>query len=189
MGTGNGWQFWLDRGGTFTDIIGRAPDGRLIVEKRLSVAAEGAPDPGVAGILGLLEREGGADRRDRRHPHRHDRRDQCAPRATRRADRARHDGGIRRRARDRLPESSAAFQPQDRAPRTAVPGGHRGGRARHCRRRGPAAARRGAPRRGPEAPARFRDRERCDRLHARVPSCRRTSGAPRHLRAHPASTR
>jgi 5-oxoprolinase (ATP-hydrolysing) len=61
MGTGNGWQFWLDRGGTFTDIIGRAPDGRLLIEKRLSVAAAGAPDSGVAGILGLLERAGGAD--------------------------------------------------------------------------------------------------------------------------------
>jgi 5-oxoprolinase (ATP-hydrolysing) len=60
MGTGHGWQFWLDRGGTFTDIIGRAPDGQLIVEKRLSVATAGAPDSGVAGILGLLEREGGA---------------------------------------------------------------------------------------------------------------------------------
>jgi 5-oxoprolinase (ATP-hydrolysing) len=59
MGRGNGWQFWLDRGGTFTDIIGRAPDGRLIVEKRLSVAVVGAPDPGVTGILAVLEREGG----------------------------------------------------------------------------------------------------------------------------------
>jgi len=61
MGTGQGWQFWLDRGGTFTDIIGRAPGGRLIVEKRLSEAAAGAPDSGVAGILGLLEREGAAE--------------------------------------------------------------------------------------------------------------------------------
>jgi 5-oxoprolinase (ATP-hydrolysing) len=60
MGTGSGWQFWLDRGGTFTDIIGRAPDGRLIVEKRLSEAAEGAPDPGVAGILELFGRAGPA---------------------------------------------------------------------------------------------------------------------------------
>jgi 5-oxoprolinase (ATP-hydrolysing) len=58
MSTGNAWQFWLDRGGTFTDIIGRAPDGRLVVEKRLSLVDEGAPDPGVAGILGLLGREG-----------------------------------------------------------------------------------------------------------------------------------
>ncbi|MGH8197148.1 MAG: hydantoinase B/oxoprolinase family protein [Steroidobacteraceae bacterium] len=61
MSTGRGWQFWIDRGGTFTDIIGRAPGGRLIVEKRLSDAADGAPDSGVAGILALLEHHGGTD--------------------------------------------------------------------------------------------------------------------------------
>ena len=60
-GTG-GWQFWIDRGGTFTDIIGRAPDGRLHVAKRLSEGG-GATDPGVAGILELLEREGDAGAR------------------------------------------------------------------------------------------------------------------------------
>ncbi|MBF8291858.1 MAG: hydrantoinase/oxoprolinase family protein, partial [Steroidobacteraceae bacterium] len=54
-----GWQFWIDRGGTFTDIIARAPDGRLIVEKRLSEDPD--RDPGVAGVLALLERHGGAN--------------------------------------------------------------------------------------------------------------------------------
>ena len=62
MGEGRGWQFWIDRGGTFTDIIGRAPDGSLRVEKRLSEAGA-AIDPGVAGILALLAREGGVDPR------------------------------------------------------------------------------------------------------------------------------
>ena len=60
-GTG-GWQFWIDRGGTFTDIIGREPAGGLHVTKRLSQAG-GATDPGVAGILELLAREGGTDAR------------------------------------------------------------------------------------------------------------------------------
>ena len=60
MGEGRGWQFWIDRGGTFTDIIGRAPGGRLHVEKRLSEDG-GAADPGVAGILDIALREGGAD--------------------------------------------------------------------------------------------------------------------------------
>ena len=55
------WQFWIDRGGTFTDIIGRAPDGRLIVDKRLSERRDGAIDPGVAGIRALLERHDGPD--------------------------------------------------------------------------------------------------------------------------------
>ncbi len=58
MGAPRGWEFWIDRGGTFTDIIGRAPDGGLTVAKRLS--EEGAAtDPGVAGILEMLAREGG----------------------------------------------------------------------------------------------------------------------------------
>ena len=58
-----GWQFWIDRGGTFTDIIGREPGGGLHVAKRLSDRHGGATDPGVAGILELLAREGGADAR------------------------------------------------------------------------------------------------------------------------------
>ena len=62
MGVRRGWQFWIDRGGTFTDIIGRAPDGSLRIEKRLSEAGV-AIDPGVAGILALLAREGGVDPR------------------------------------------------------------------------------------------------------------------------------
>ena len=30
------WQFWVDRGGTFTDIVARTPDGRLRTHKLLS---------------------------------------------------------------------------------------------------------------------------------------------------------
>ncbi|MEE6280542.1 hydantoinase/oxoprolinase N-terminal domain-containing protein [Georgenia sunbinii] len=30
------WQFWVDRGGTFTDVVGRRPDGTLAVSKLLS---------------------------------------------------------------------------------------------------------------------------------------------------------
>ncbi|MGH8244649.1 MAG: hydantoinase/oxoprolinase N-terminal domain-containing protein, partial [Steroidobacteraceae bacterium] len=62
MGGTRGWQFWIDRGGTFTDIIGRAPDGNLSVAKRLSEDG-GAADPGVAGILELLARQGGEEAR------------------------------------------------------------------------------------------------------------------------------
>ncbi|HEU5468448.1 MAG TPA: hydantoinase B/oxoprolinase family protein [Steroidobacteraceae bacterium] len=62
MEAAGGWQFWIDRGGTFTDIVGRAPDGCLRVAKRLS-ADGGAADPGVAGILAMLAREGGAGAR------------------------------------------------------------------------------------------------------------------------------
>jgi len=56
-----GWQFWIDRGGTFTDVVARAPDGRLIVDKRLSSPAGAGGDPGAAALLALLDRHGGSD--------------------------------------------------------------------------------------------------------------------------------
>jgi 5-oxoprolinase (ATP-hydrolysing) len=45
-----GWDFWIDRGGTFTDIVARAPDGRLSVHKLLSLAPEQYEDAAVEGI-------------------------------------------------------------------------------------------------------------------------------------------
>ncbi len=48
------WEFWIDRGGTFTDVIGRRPDGRLIADKLLSENPEAYADAAVAGIRRLL---------------------------------------------------------------------------------------------------------------------------------------
>jgi 5-oxoprolinase (ATP-hydrolysing) len=48
------WQFWIDRGGTFTDIVGRAPDGMLATAKLLSENAEQYRDAAVEGIRRLL---------------------------------------------------------------------------------------------------------------------------------------
>ncbi|MFY8104413.1 MAG: hydantoinase/oxoprolinase N-terminal domain-containing protein, partial [Ramlibacter sp.] len=48
------WQFWIDRGGTFTDIVGRRPDGALVTYKLLSENPEQYPDAAVAGIRHLL---------------------------------------------------------------------------------------------------------------------------------------
>ncbi len=48
------WQFWVDRGGTFTDIVARRPDNRLITHKLLSENPEQYPDAAVAGIRHLL---------------------------------------------------------------------------------------------------------------------------------------
>ena len=45
-----GWEFWIDRGGTFTDLVGRAPGGGLIVRKVLSVQPGVPGDPAVAAI-------------------------------------------------------------------------------------------------------------------------------------------
>jgi 5-oxoprolinase (ATP-hydrolysing) len=48
------WQFWVDRGGTFTDIVARAPNGALRVLKLLSENPEQYRDAAVAGIRRLL---------------------------------------------------------------------------------------------------------------------------------------
>ena len=48
------WQFWIDRGGTFTDIVARQPDGALLTHKLLSENPEQYPDAAVAGIRHLL---------------------------------------------------------------------------------------------------------------------------------------
>src|SRR5262245_2711777 len=50
----SGWQFWIDRGGTFTDIVARRPDGSLVTHKLLSENPEQYPDAAVAGIRYLL---------------------------------------------------------------------------------------------------------------------------------------
>jgi hypothetical protein len=48
------WQFWIDRGGTFTDIVAREPDGALRTHKLLSDNPEQYRDAAVAGIRHLL---------------------------------------------------------------------------------------------------------------------------------------
>ena len=53
------WQFWIDRGGTFTDIVARRPDGVVVTHKLLSENPEQYPDAAVAGIRHLLGLEHG----------------------------------------------------------------------------------------------------------------------------------
>ena len=52
--TSNRWDFWIDRGGTFTDIVARAPDGRLVARKLLSENPEHYDDAALQGIRDLL---------------------------------------------------------------------------------------------------------------------------------------
>jgi 5-oxoprolinase (ATP-hydrolysing) len=49
-----GWQIWIDRGGTFTDLVGRRPDGVLVSLKLLSVNPERYADAAVQGVRELL---------------------------------------------------------------------------------------------------------------------------------------
>ena len=60
------WEFWIDRGGTFTDVIGRRPDGTLVAHKLLSENPEAYRDAAVQGIrdsLGLKPGEPIPERR------------------------------------------------------------------------------------------------------------------------------
>ncbi|MER5755815.1 hydantoinase B/oxoprolinase family protein [Streptomyces sp. NPDC002088] len=50
-----GWQFWVDRGGTFTDVVARRPDGRLLTHKLLSDNPARYADAAVAGVRRLLD--------------------------------------------------------------------------------------------------------------------------------------
>ena len=49
-----GWQFWVDRGGTFTDVVARRPDGGLVTHKLLSDNPEQYRDAALQGIRNLL---------------------------------------------------------------------------------------------------------------------------------------
>ena len=55
-----GWEFWIDRGGTFTDIVARRPDGSLATAKLLSENPEQYPDAAIAGIRHCLRVARGA---------------------------------------------------------------------------------------------------------------------------------
>ncbi len=52
--THNKWQFWIDRGGTFTDIIGRNPDGKISTHKLLSENPQQYSDAAIQGICDIL---------------------------------------------------------------------------------------------------------------------------------------
>ena len=52
--TGGLWQFWIDRGGTFTDIVAQRPDGVLQTHKLLSENPEHYRDAAAQGIRELL---------------------------------------------------------------------------------------------------------------------------------------
>ncbi len=53
------WQFWIDRGGTFTDIVAKKPDGSLVTHKLLSENPERYKDAAVQGVRDLLGLQAG----------------------------------------------------------------------------------------------------------------------------------
>ena len=48
------WQFWIDRGGTFTDVIGKNPKGKIATQKLLSENPKQYKDAAIQGIRDLL---------------------------------------------------------------------------------------------------------------------------------------
>ena len=52
----DGWRFWIDRGGTFTDVVAQRPDGSLVLHKLLSENPGSYEDAAVHGIRELLQR-------------------------------------------------------------------------------------------------------------------------------------
>ena len=50
-----GWEFWVDRGGTFTDIVARRPDGSTVTSKLLSENPQHYPDAAIEGVRRLLD--------------------------------------------------------------------------------------------------------------------------------------
>ncbi len=58
VSTGGRWEFWIDRGGTFTDVVARRPDGKLLARKLLSEDPLRYDDAVLAGIDACLAEAG-----------------------------------------------------------------------------------------------------------------------------------
>ena len=54
VNTTDKWEFWIDRGGTFTDVVARTPDGEILCHKLLSENPEAYRDAAVQGIRDLM---------------------------------------------------------------------------------------------------------------------------------------
>jgi len=60
------WDFWIDRGGTFTDVVSRAPNGEISAIKLLSENPEQYEDAALQGIRDALGRSAGTQRGPKR---------------------------------------------------------------------------------------------------------------------------
>ena len=178
------WDFWIDRGGTFTDVIGRDPRGRLHARKLLSESpayddAVGAGDPRSARPCARRRDPG---RRDRRSQDGHHRRHQRAARAARRTHAAGDDQRLPRRAGDRLPGAAQHLRAQYSSSRSSSTPRRRDRRTHARRRNGRDRARSRRSARAARARQGRRLRGGRDRLHARL-SLSRARAAGREDRA------
>ena len=131
------WDFWIDRGGTFTDVIGRDPEGALHPRKLLSENPEAYRDAAIQGIRDLLGLAPGAPIPAGRIGDDQDGHDGCHQRAARAQGRPRSAAdhqGFPRCAAHRLPGAARHLRQGDHPARTALRARRRGRRARARRR-------------------------------------------------------
>ena len=142
------WDFWIDRGGTFTDVVSRAPDGSITAAKLLSENPEQYDDAALQGIRDAL----GLDADARIPADRVNAVKMGTTVATNallgaqgRSDRAGHHPRAGRPASHRLPEPPRAVRAPDRHAGDAVFAGDRGRRAGSRRRHRRSPTRRSSP--------------------------------------------
>ena len=171
-----GWRFAIDRGGTFTDIVARDPDGRLHTHKVLSRDPSHPGDPAIRGIGEVLP----AWRARRIRAPRDYGGDQRIARAQGRTDAARDDARLARRAADRATAPPGHLRASDPAAAHAVRAGDRSARTHRFGRAGARAARRAGAGRGARRRATSRPARSGDRVPARgsQPGARATRGGP-----------
>ena len=117
------WDFWIDRGGTFTDVVARDPDGALHATKLLSENPEAYRDAAVEAIRRLpaaSARRADPGGKNRRGEDGHDGRHQRASGAEGRAHRAPDHARVSRRTSHRLPGAPGHFCQEDRAAGAAL---------------------------------------------------------------------
>src|SRR6185312_2538320 len=128
------WQFWIDRGGTFTDVVARKPDGTIVTHKLLSENPERYGDAALAAIRELLGIAPGAAIPGERID--------AVKMGTTVATNALlerkgeptalHHARLPRCAAHCVPEPAAPFRPPHRPAGNALQQGRRGRRARRC---------------------------------------------------------
>ncbi len=126
VNTTDKWVFWIDRGGTFTDVVARTPDGEILCHKLLSENPEAYRDAAVQGIRDLM----GIENRGRIPMENIGAVKMGTTVATnalleRQGDRVFliTNRGLRRRAAHRLPDPARAVQPPHRQTRDALRAG------------------------------------------------------------------
>ena len=116
MTTGD-WQFWVDRGGTFTDLVARTPGGTIVTHKLLSENPEQYEDAALQGIRDLL----GLDKSDDIPAARIDAVKMGTTVATNALlERKGDDGRVPRQSPHRIPDTAEALRAQYRTARDAL---------------------------------------------------------------------